>query len=281
VSPGVIGDVLLGALLHAGWNAIVKSGTDKLLDTVLVASGTAVIGATVLAFVSLPDAGSWPYIAGSAAIHVVYFLLVASAYRLGDMSYAYPLMRGSAPLVLALFSAALFGERLTAAGWAGVVLICGGVLALAIVCRDPARTAAEPTAFALANALVIAAYTSVDGLGVRLSGDPAAYTVSVFVLDVPPLVLWALWRRPARQVLRHVRTRWAWGLAGGAATLTSYGLSLWAMTQAPIAAVAALRETSVLFGVVIAGALLGERFGPLRYAAAATIVVGTVALRLG
>jgi drug/metabolite transporter (DMT)-like permease len=281
VPAGVIAVVLLAALLHASWNAIVKSGTDKLLDAVLVAAATAAIGLAVLALVGPPARASWPYVGVSAIVHVAYFLLVAGAYERGEMSFAYPLMRGSAPLVVALASATIFGERLSTTAWAGVTLVCGGVLALAFAQRHPSRRAGAATALALGNAVVIAAYTCVDGLGVRRSGNAAAYTVLVFLLDAPPLVAWAVSRRGVGGVLRHARARWAWGLAGGAATLAAYGLSLWAMTRAPIAAVAALRETGILFGVGLAAAMLRERFGPLRYAAAATIALGTVALRLG
>jgi drug/metabolite transporter (DMT)-like permease len=279
--PGpVLAAVLLGALLHATWNAMVKSGADKLLDLVLVASATGAVGAVVLAVAGAPAPASWPYAALSAAIHALYFPLVALAYAAGDMSTAYPTMRGTAPVIVALGSAAVFGERLGPLAWAGVLLISGGVLGLALAGRDPTRRRGAPPGFALANAVVIAAYTCVDGLGVRLSGNAPAYTASVFLLDVPPLVAIAVWRRSRARVFAHVAARWRWGLGGGLATAASYGLSLWAMTRAPVAAVAALRETSILFGVALAALVLGERFGPARCAAAASVVAGAIALRL-
>ncbi len=277
--------VLLGAALHASWNALVKSGRDKFLDTVLVAAGSAALAGAALPFLPVPAPASWPYIAASVAIHVVYFALVAAAYRTGDMGLAYPLMRGTAPLIVALLSGALLGERLGPGAWAGVALICGGVLGLAAARgglgaagarRGPALA---PVAFPLANAGVIAAYTLVDGVGARLSGHAAAYTLWMLLLTAPPLLVWAAVRRP-RDLRDQIRARWRLGLLGGACTLGSYTLALWAMTRAPIASVAALRETSILFGMALAALLLKERLGWIRHAAAVAIACGAAALRL-
>jgi drug/metabolite transporter (DMT)-like permease len=281
VPTTVIAAVLVAALLHASWNTVVKSGPDKLLDVVLVGTGMAVAAAGVLSVTGAPAAASWPYVAVSAVMHVAYFMLVAGAYESGDLGAAYPTMRGTAPMLVALASAGVFHEPLSVRAWLGVLLICGGVLGLAVTQRSPLRGGAAPLAIALGNAVVIAAYTCVDGLGVRLSGNAPAYTASVLLLDFPALAAWAMWRRSRRRVLEHVRARWAWGLAGGAATVVSYTISLWAMTQAPVAAVAALRETGILFGVVLATLVLRERFGAVRGAAAASIFLGAVALRLG
>lgn len=275
--------VLLGALLHASWNAVVKSGRDKLLDTVLVAAGAALIALALVPFLPAPAAASRPFLAASVAIHIGYFALVAAAYGAADMSFAYPLMRGTAPLLVALASGPLIGERLSPAAWAGVLLICGGVLGLTLVYRRPVTGGGwplAPTAFALGNAAVIAAYTLVDGAGVRLSGHALAYTLWILLLTAPPLLGWAAYRRGAAVLRAHLRARWALGLVGGACTLGSYALGLWAMTRAPIAPVAALRETSILFGMGLAALVLKERFGPVRHAAAVTIVAGAVALRL-
>jgi drug/metabolite transporter (DMT)-like permease len=277
----VIAAVLVAALLHATWNAMVKSGADKLLDVVLVAVGTGLPAAVVLLVAGLPAEPSWPYLAVSAVIHVGYFVLVASAYEAGDLGAAYPTMRGTAPMLVALASAGLFRERLSGTAWLGVLLISAGVLGLALAQRDPSRRAALPPAVTIGNAVVIAAYTSVDGLGVRLSGNAPAYTAAILVLNLPLLLAWAAWRRSRRRVLEHVRARFRWGLAAGTATVASYTISLWAMTKAPIAAVAALRETGILFGCVLATVVLRERFGPLRGAAAVSIFLGAVALRLG
>lgn len=270
--------VLFGALLHASWNAAIKSGSDKFLDTVLVAAGAGLIAALVLPFLGVPAPASLPYLGASAVLQILYFGLVAAAYRTADMSYAYPLMRGTAPLLVAGASGFLLGEVLTPRAWLGVILICGSVLALTWANR---RSGASfvPTAFALGNAAVIAGYTLVDGIGARLSGQIVAYTLWLSLLTAPPLVAVALWR-DRRTFLAYGRARWWVGIGGGVATLGSYGLALWAMTRAPIAATAALRETSILFGMLIAALVLKERVGLGRVAAGAIIALGAATLRL-
>lgn len=269
--------VLCGAALHASWNAIVKAGPDKLLTTVLVAAASGIVAAAALPFLPAPARESWPFLAVSAAVQVLYFALVAGAYAATDMSRAYPLMRGAAPALVALAGAALLGERLAPAAWAGVALISGGVFAMTFAAGGTASR--RGTVLALANAGVIASYTLIDGIGVRRSGAAVSYAMWLFLLNALPLVGWALLtRRPA--FLAYAGRWWRLGLAGGVGNLGSYGLALWAMTQAPVAIVAALRETAILFGLAIAGLVLRERVGPARMAAAAVIVLGAVALRL-
>ncbi len=271
--------VLFAALMHAGWNAIVKSGGDKFAEITLLTSGAALIAVPALVFLPLPAPGSWPYIAASVLIHCVYFSLVAFTYRTGDLSFAYPVMRGSAPLATALVSAVIVGERLTPGGWLGVVLLSGGILVLA---RDNWKSRlrqGHALAFGLVNAGVIVVYTLVDGLGVRLAGNAWSYVAWMFFLNALPLLGIALYTRRAA-LLKAAGNNWRGGLAGGALTLGAYGLVLWAMTQAPIALVAALRETAVIFGLVIACAVLRERFGPTRWTAAALVAAGAAAMKL-
>jgi drug/metabolite transporter (DMT)-like permease len=270
--------VLLGAALHASWNVLIKSSADAFLNTALIATAGAAIALAALPFLPAPDRRCWPWLLGSAAIHVVYFTLVVAAYRHAEVSLAYPLMRGSAPLLVALLSGALLGESLPPAGWAGVLLICGGVLALGL--SGARRAGGRGVAFALANAVVIAAYTLVDGTGTRVSGAPATYVLWLFVLNAPPLLGWALWRRPGA-LLALARARWPLALLGAGCTVGSYGLALWAMTRAPIAAVAALRETAILFGLLFAAVLLKERVGWGRAGAGAAIAAGAMLLRAG
>jgi drug/metabolite transporter (DMT)-like permease len=271
--------VLFAALLHASWNAVVKSSPDKVFDVALVTSGAAALSAAALFFLPLPLAASWPYLTTSVVIHIAYFLLIGASYRSGDMSHAYPLMRGAAPLLVALASGPLIGERLSAGEWGGVILICGGILGLLLVDRRGGGFAGDATRFALVNAAVIAAYTLVDGTGVRLSGNPAAYTMWMFLATAPPILIWALLRRRA-DVIRHFYRRWRYGLIGGACTLGAYILVLWAMTRAPVAMVAALRETAIVFGTAISAFVLKERFGWSRPAAAAIILLGVAAIKL-
>jgi drug/metabolite transporter (DMT)-like permease len=277
MTPLVFAAVILGAALHAGWNAIVKGGSDKLLTTVLVAAASGAVAVAVLPFLPRPDPASWPFLAASASIQVLYFALVAGAYRATDMSRAYPLMRGLAPALVAIFAAAVLGERLGPAAWAGVALISCGVFGMTFAGSGSASRLG--TALALVNAGVIAAYTLIDGIGVRASGAAVAYSMWLFLLNAVPLVGWALVVR-RRALLAYAGRNWRLGLAGGLGNLGSYGLALWAMTQAPVAMVAALRETSILFGVAIAGLVLREPIGPARLAAAALIVLGAASLRL-
>lgn len=275
----VVAAVLLGALLHAGWNALLKAGADKTLDTALMNLLAGVLALPLLAATGAPARAAWPFLAASLVIHIGYYLALTRAYRLGDLGLTYPLMRGSAPALVALASFVAFGEALAPLAWAGVLAVCCGVVALGLS-REALR-APRAVAFALANALVIAAYTVVDGLGVRVAGDALAYVAAFFVLDALPFGLLVLARRPAAQLRAHARGRLRVALPAALATLASYGIALWAMTRAPVALVAALRETSVLFAVLIGTWLLGERFTALRGAGIAGIVLGVVALRLG
>lgn len=271
--------VLFGALLHACWNALIRGSTDRTLDTVLVVAGAAVIAACALPFAPLPAPASWPFLIASGLIHVVYFMLVAQSYRHGELSFAYPIMRGSAPVVSAVAAALLLTESPSAGGWLGVLLISGGVMLLA---ADSWRTGAfqgRAALFALATAAIIVVYTLADGIGARLSQQAAAYTGWVFVLTALPLVTIFLARSGAA-TRGYFRAHWRRGLLGGACTLGSYGLALWAMTQAPIALIAALRETSVIFGALLAFALLGERLSRVRWTAIAVVTAGAVVIKL-
>jgi drug/metabolite transporter (DMT)-like permease len=291
IPPHVIAAVLGAALLHATWNALVKGRGgqgDPLLSTVLVVGGGALASALLLPFMAAPAPASWPFIAASSLTQTVYYLLLIEAYRNGDMSHAYPLMRGSAPLLVALLNGFLTGERLSGAQWLAVCVICGGVLAMVLATRTPALQEAErqtgsrqrrATVFALATACVIALYTMIDGAGVRRSGAPAAYTMWIFLLTGAAVTAWAL-RGHAGALWRLAAARPLLVPLGGVSTLGSYGIALWAMTLAPVAAIAALRETSILFATAIAALFLRERVGRGRVLAVALIACGAVAMRL-
>jgi drug/metabolite transporter (DMT)-like permease len=276
MSWNVFAVVLLAAILHATWNAIVKAGDDKLLSTSLVTTSAALVSAALLPFLDSPARGSWTFIGISALLQILYFLLVATTYRLTDLSQTYPLMRGTAPLLVAAFSGVVLGDRLTPLAWAGILGICLGVLSMVIRTNGTTRRGSY---LALANALVIASYTLVDGVGVRRSGAPASYTLWVFLLTGLPLAAWILGSRRER-FLSYLERHWRPGLVGGIGTVASYGLALWAMTRAPIAIVAALRETSILFGLAIAGVVLREHVVTRRVVAACIIALGAAALRL-
>jgi len=273
----VVGVVLIAACIHASWNALVKIGTDVELTTALVTTGAACLAAVILPFLPAPAEASWPYIAGSVALQFGYYTLLVRAYKAGDMSHTYPIMRGAAPLIVAALSASLIGEAVSPARWAGIALICAGVLGLAIHRSAQAASHHVATGYALANACAIAGYTLIDGLGVRKSLAPASYTLWLFLLIGCLRLAWTcFWRW--REFTRYLRARWPLGLAGGAGTVTSYGLALWAMTVAPVALVAALRETSILFATVVSALVLKERVTPLRVACSVVIAVGAATL---
>jgi drug/metabolite transporter (DMT)-like permease len=280
MSSYVLGVVLLGALLHASWNAMVKSRTDTFLVTVMVAGGAGLLSALGLLLLPSPAAASWPYIAASTVVQLAYYLLLVAAYRNGEMNHVYPLMRGSAPLLVALAAGPLIGERLGAVQWLAVGCICGGIMALFFTARAKHPGAHRTTIFALLTACMIAAYTLIDGAGVRKSGAPVAYTMWSVLLTAVGLIAWAGARRPG-ELAAYARMNIGVVLVGGAANLGSYVAALWAMTQVPVATVAALRETSILFGVAIAGLVLREKVSPQRLAAVTLVGCGAVAMRLG
>jgi phosphonate utilization associated putative membrane protein len=271
--------VLFGALLHAGWNAMVKSSSDKALDTAVIHLLGSLVGLPLVLLVGLPPAASWPFIAASVTIHIGYYFALAGAYRHGDLGLTYPLMRGTAPLLVALSSTLVLGEALSPLAWAGVLGVSCGVLALGL--SRHAMDSPRAVAFALTNAVVIAVYTVVDALGARSSGNALQYVAALFMLDGWPFALLVLHRRGWRVAWPYAQRRAPLALVGALASLGSYGIALWAMTRAPVATVAALRETSVLFAALLGSWLLKEGFTPRRALGTAAIVAGVMALRLG
>jgi drug/metabolite transporter (DMT)-like permease len=279
VTLDIMAVVLLGAVLHAAWNTLVRRAADKLLDTVLMISGAGLLAAVLLPALPLPATESWPYLAASALIHVIYFALVALAYHGAELSFAYPVMRGTAPVLSAVAVALLLNETPTPGGWLGILLVSGGVLLLATDAWRSGKLRKGPTLLALANAGVIAVYTLVDGQGARLSGHAFSYTGWMFLLTAMLLFGLALALK-GRRMIDHVRHGWQRGLLGGASTLASYGLALWAMTQAPIALVAALRETSVVFAAIMAALFLAEPVTRLRAVSIIIVAAGAVAIKI-
>lgn len=271
--------VLLGALLHAVWNAMIRGSVDRTLDTVLMVAGAGAITLCTLPFAPLPAPASWPYLIASGIIHVGYFLLVATSYRHGELSFVYPIMRGSAPAVSAIAAALLLSETPPGGGWAGIALICGGVMLLAGDSWRNGSFHGRAALFACGTAGIIVVYTLVDGIGVRLSQHAASYTGWVFLLTAVPLTAVFLLRDHAATGA-YLKRYWRRGLTGGACTLASYALALWAMTRAPIALVAALRETAVIFGVLIAAFVLRERITRVRYLSILIVSAGAAAIKL-
>ncbi|MFV0283842.1 MAG: EamA family transporter [Castellaniella sp.] len=274
----VYGAVLASALFHATWNALIKGSADTLLSAVGMTGVATLLALLSLPWMQQPASESWPFLLISLVLQVVYMRLVARIYRTTDMSVSYPVMRGTAPLLVALVSVLFFHDDPSPGALMGVATICAGILCLGLL------GGAKPRRFthirlALLNAFVIAGYTLVDGTGVRLSQAPASYTLWIFLLQGCVMIGMVMPRRAA-DLGRHFRTHWGAIVAGGFGTVVSYGVALWAMTLAPIAVIAALRETSILFGILISGLFLHERLTPARIVGAGILVLGVIMLRL-
>ncbi len=285
MDPIVFAAVLAAALMHAGWNAVVKVGLDRFSAVLLLALVQSGLALALLPFFPLPAPASWPWLAASALLHTGYKLVLIRAYEHGDLGQVYPLARGTAPLIVALLGAALLGEALTTAKALAVVAIGLGVVLMASETRGGGAAAAaggasrKALAWALGTAAFTAAYTLVDGVGARLSGTASGFTLWMFVGDGLAMLLCALLARGGGQALFRLLPAWRSGLAAGAMSLGSYWIAIWAFTRAPIALVAALRETSVLFAMLLAVFVLGERAGARRWGAAALVATGVALMR--
>jgi drug/metabolite transporter (DMT)-like permease len=278
VQSFVFAAVLFAAACHAGWNALIKVGLDPLSSTILIAVGAAVVSLVGLPFVGLPASAAWPWLIASAFIHLFYFAALAEGYRTGDLGQVYPIARGSAPLMTASASTVFVGEHLSVFAWTGIVALAAGVLLLSAR-GGVVHLERRAVGYALLTGLTICAYSLTDGIGARRSQNPQAYVAWLFVANAVVLLPYGLWRNRTGMTIA-LRRFWPRGLIGGALQALSYGIALWAMTLAPIAIVAALRETSVLFGALIAVLVLKEPLRAARMVAAALIVGGLVLIRL-
>lgn len=271
--------VLVGAALHATWNALLRSSSNNVADTMPVLLGMGFWAACIIPFVSVPAPASWPYVVSSILIHVVYFSLIIVAYRDAELSLAYPIMRGTAPAFSAILAASLLNESPSLTGWIGVLLICCGVVVLSLdSCRSGSMRRIS-LFIALSNAGVIVAYTLVDGVGVRLSGNALGYLGWTFFLPTVPLLIVLFFQRSGATAT-HIRHNVTRGMVGGACILGSYGIALWVITHTPIALVAALRETSVLFAMIIAALFLHEKINHWRFLSIVAISAGAVAIKI-
>ena len=270
--------VVLAAVLHASWNALLKAGGDKLVMQTLVICVGGVPALIAIPFLPLPAPASWPYLAVSVAVHLFYFLTLVGAYRHGDLSQVYPIARGSAPLLVAVGAWIFAREGMSGPELAGVATVSLGIMSLAGVGRRESEVKA--VGLALMTGLSIAVYSLADGLGVRNAGSTPAYIAWLFLLSGLPLLLITLWRRRGRatEVFRaHLKL----GTIGGLTAGLAYAIVIWAMSVAPLGLVVSLRETSVLIAAAIGALLLKESFGPRRLAAAAVIAAGAALINFG
>lgn len=267
--------ILSAAVMHAVWNAFVKMDGDRLMTMAVVISTTGLLAPMLLLIGPPPALESWPYILLSVLLNNAYFLFLIEAYRFGDLSQVYPIARGSAPLLVAVGAALFANEQLSVVELAGVFIISAGTISL--IWRSGLRVDAEKRSiiFALLTGLMIASYTIIDGIGVRLSGNPAAYIGWLFILSPLPIASIAIIRRRG-EALVYIRNNWKLAVLAGGLNLGSYGLSIWALSLAAMAHVSAMRETSVIIAALIGTQLLGESFGKRRVLAAMVVATGVV-----
>ncbi|MBZ6078043.1 EamA family transporter [Microvirga puerhi] len=278
MDPLVFAAVLAAAAMHAGWNASLKLKLDPLLAMTRITTMAGVIAIPALAWFGMPRLESWPWLAGSIVLHLGYYVALTEAYRHADMSQVYPIARGGAPLMTTAGSLLLLSEPITPRGMAGIALLASGVVLMSFAGRER-NLDLRAVVLALVTAVIICGYTLVDGIGARVAGDPHAYAAALFVVDGFPLLVYVLWCHGSRQV--------GWTFAkpltafiGGGMSLASYWIAIWAMTVAPIALVAALRESSVLFAALIAFTILKEPLHSRRVFAAAFICIGLALIRI-
>ena len=265
--------------MHAGWNAVLKIRLDPFLSAVLIAIAGGLIAAPVLIWTGWPRAEGWPWLAASVVLHLGYYIGLTEAYRRADMSQVYPIARGSAPLMTTLVSVVALGEPVNIIGGGGIAALGAGVLLMSLRGGSAVRFDPAAIGYALFTAVTICGYTLVDGIGARAAGNPHAYSAALFFLDAFPIALLALYKFE-RAELRHAVRFVGPGLAGGAMSLAAYWIAIWAMTVAPIPLVAAARESSVLFGMLIAVVILKEPLRGIRVVSACLIVLGLALIRL-
>lgn len=270
--------VLFAALLHATWNSLAHAVSDRLVGFALIGLVEGLVGAAMVAFAGLPPTAAWPLIIGSAALHVAYSLLLLASYQLGDFSQMYPLARGTSPWVVALVSVVVLGRELPITELAGVLAISAGLIALVFIGGRPGVKDLPAISAAVLTGLAIASYTVVDGLGV-MEAPLFSYTGWMFLLQGPPIAVLAVIRR-GRELPSAVRASAVPGIAGGLISIAAYTIVLWAQTSGALAPIAALRETSIVFGAIIGAVFLGERLGAKRAIAAGVVLAGVVLISL-
>lgn len=271
--------ILLSAFAHAAWNALLKSSGDQVLTFGMLRAFGLAAGLIAVWFVPIPAPAAWPFLVMTAIIHTCYYTLLILSYRYGDLSLVYPIARGGAPLMVAVLAAWMLGEVPPAGRFVGILLISAGILGLSFARGWPRGADGKAVLLAGLTAVSVAAYTINDGQGARVAGDPFSYIVWLHLFESPPFLLWAIYTR-GRRILDHIVAVWWRGLIGGILSTVGYALAIYALTQGPMAHVAALRETSVLFAALIGTLLLKESLGPRRLVAAAVIVAGVVMLQV-
>ncbi|MEY0980920.1 EamA family transporter [Providencia alcalifaciens] len=272
--------VLFAAFCHATWNALVKFGSDRFFGLVMISFFSGVLTIPAILWLGLPSPEAIHWLALSVLFHIGYTYFLSQAYTYGDLGQIYPISRGSAPLITALLSALLFNELIPLMGFIGILLIISGVVLIAFAGKKlTLNINGKALTFALCTAFFTACYTLSDGYGSRSSEDPVVYTLWLFLLNGVVLIVPGIIKY-RRRLLSGVQQYWRSGLLGGLMQLISYGIAIWAMSQAPIVVVAAIRETSVLFAMFLSIVFLKEKFNMMRVIACVVILFGVLLAKL-
>jgi drug/metabolite transporter (DMT)-like permease len=280
MDPLVFFSVLAAAAMHAGWNSVVKTRVDGFVSVTVITAMAGIISLIILPFVELPSGIVWLWLVLSLIFHTGYKLFLVRAYRLGDFGQVYPLARGAAPLMVTMVSLLFLYEGLTPRSVLGICVLVSGIWIMSLKGGQHVQRLDRATVgFAIGTSCFIAGYTLVDGLGARQAPSATSYALCLFIADALVFTIVFVARRGVPGILA-IQRAWKGGLAGGVMSMGAYWIAIWAMTQAPIAAVAALRETSILFALAISTVALKERLTKWRLVAALLIVCGVVVLRL-
>jgi drug/metabolite transporter (DMT)-like permease len=266
--------VLGAAILHATWNAMLRSGADRFWSMVVMSVVSASVAVPFAWVLASPNSASWPYIGLSAALQISYWLFLVRAYRDGDLGQVYPIARGSSPMLVTVGAAIFAGEKLSPVALAGVGMVSAGIIAMAF---GRLRPDAKSMLAALATGLFIAGYTVSDGIGSRLSGHPQSYAAWLFLVQGAPMTLIYMMSR-GRLAIAPFDRETLKAAGSGVLSLLGYGIVIWALARSPMGQVSALRETSILFAVLMGRIFLGEKLTVGRMVAGAMIAVGAIVL---
>jgi drug/metabolite transporter (DMT)-like permease len=274
---GTIAAVLAAAFAHASWNALVKSSPNRLLMLTAIRVVGLITGVTLATQVPIPDAGAWPFLVLAAVCHTLYFALMLQSYRLGDMSQAYPIARGTAPILVTILSAAFVGEVPSLQSWLAVGLISLGILIIALSGTHFNRPL---VAFALITGVVISGYSLLSGVGIRRTSNWLSYVAWLEIFVSCGMVLFVAIKHRAAAI-EFAQSQWMLAILAGVLSVGGYMVALWAMTRNAIGPIVALRETSVVFAAIIGSIVLKEGFAKKRIGAAVVVAIGVVLMALG
>jgi drug/metabolite transporter (DMT)-like permease len=279
VSPFIVGLVLLAALLHAGWNAMAKSGGTPQFSIASYRLVSAVCCLPLLFLFPIPLAESWLMLFASMVIHTAYYFTLSRAYLVGDLSQVYPLFRGLAPVLVVIGAALLVGEYLSIGAMLGIGILSAGLISITFTGGAAGRISPAALRWGLATSVFIAAYTVADGIGVRVAGNPFSYIIWLFILEPIPIGLWLL-ATDRNGWFNYMRSRPFKISAGALAAAGAYAMVIYAMSLAPMGMVSSLRETSVIFAALIGSLLFREPFGRQRIVAAVLVCIGVVLIKI-